>query len=291
MTQTATWSILYRGPLSSCNYACDYCPFAKTKNTREELADDAQRLARFVEWVAHTQRPIRILFTPWGEALIRKPYQQAMSQLSHMAHVSRVAIQTNISCTLDWLHDANPESLALWCTYHPTETSLEAFLKRSHTLVKMGIRHSIGVVGLKEHFADIRFLREALAPEIYLWVNAYKRQKDYYTPQDKAFLCSVDPHFLTNTLYHESLGKSCQAGATAFTVDGTGDARRCHFIPTVLGNIYEPDFSTKLQPTPCTNERCGCHIGYIHLDKLQQYALYGDNLMERIPAQWPPEMG
>ena len=24
-------SILYRGPLSSCNYACGYCPFAKRR--------------------------------------------------------------------------------------------------------------------------------------------------------------------------------------------------------------------------------------------------------------------
>jgi DNA-binding CsgD family transcriptional regulator len=28
--------ILYRGPLASCNYGCEYCPFAKRKDTREE---------------------------------------------------------------------------------------------------------------------------------------------------------------------------------------------------------------------------------------------------------------
>ena len=28
-------SILYRGPLSSCNYGCEYCPFAKHRETRD----------------------------------------------------------------------------------------------------------------------------------------------------------------------------------------------------------------------------------------------------------------
>ena len=30
-------SILYRGPLSSCNYGCEYCPFAKREESRAEL--------------------------------------------------------------------------------------------------------------------------------------------------------------------------------------------------------------------------------------------------------------
>jgi hypothetical protein len=41
-------SILYRGPLSSCNYACGYCPFAKRRETAAELARDREALARFV---------------------------------------------------------------------------------------------------------------------------------------------------------------------------------------------------------------------------------------------------
>ena len=32
--------ILYRGPLSSCNYGCPYCPFAKHHETAAELKVD-----------------------------------------------------------------------------------------------------------------------------------------------------------------------------------------------------------------------------------------------------------
>ena len=69
---TPRWNILYRGPLSSCNYACGYCPFAKRRDTRAALARDAADLARFVDWVRGQRRALRVLFTPWGEALVRR---------------------------------------------------------------------------------------------------------------------------------------------------------------------------------------------------------------------------
>ena len=43
------------------------------------------------------------------------------------------------------------------------------------------MRFSVGVVGLKEHFGEIEALRRELPPDVYLWVNAYKREPDYYT--------------------------------------------------------------------------------------------------------------
>ena len=39
-TTNVRLSILYRGPLASCNYGCEYCPFAKRKDSREALATD-----------------------------------------------------------------------------------------------------------------------------------------------------------------------------------------------------------------------------------------------------------
>ena len=67
-----TLSILYRGPLASCNYGCGYCPFAKRHDTREALARDYAALARFIDWIeARPADRFKVLFTPWGEALIR----------------------------------------------------------------------------------------------------------------------------------------------------------------------------------------------------------------------------
>src|SRR5881275_1650192 len=97
-------SILYRGPLSSCNYGCGYCPFAKHRETYEEHEHDRRALERFVEWVAvhPLEDQIAIFFTPWGEALIRRRYQEAFVRLSSLPQVTKVAIQTNLSSRLDW---------------------------------------------------------------------------------------------------------------------------------------------------------------------------------------------
>jgi MoaA/NifB/PqqE/SkfB family radical SAM enzyme len=96
--------VLYRGPLASCNYGCEYCPFAKRKDSREQLATDRLAWRRFVDWAGSaTDVSLGVLVTPWGEALIRRWYQEGLAQLSHLSHVTRCAGQTNLSAPLDWI--------------------------------------------------------------------------------------------------------------------------------------------------------------------------------------------
>lgn len=277
-------SILYRGPLSSCNYACDYCPFAKRTETPAELAHDRGCLERFVGWAAaKSDRTLGVLFTPWGEALVRTWYQDALVRLTHLPHVRKAAIQTNLSCKLDWVEAADRTKLALWCTFHPGETTRDRFLAKCRELLARGVRFSVGVVGLKEHVAEIDALRAELPADVYLWVNAFKREPDYYSPEMLADLERIDPHFRTNTVYHASRGGACRAGSSVISVAGDGTARRCHFVDTPIGNIYAPDFDANLVERPCPNATCGCHIGYVHLDRLGLAGVYGDGVLERIP--------
>ena len=94
----------------------------------------------------------------------------------------------------------------------------------------------------------------------------------------------MDPLFPINNRRHPSLGRSCRAGAAAIAVDGAGEVRRCHFIPTPLGNLYETPLEELLRERPCTRETCGCHIGYVHLDYLGVAKVFGDGILERIPT-------
>jgi MoaA/NifB/PqqE/SkfB family radical SAM enzyme len=281
------WNILYRGSLSSCNYDCSYCPFAKTTNTREELSRDELELSRFIGWVTQQKKRIGILFTPWGEALIHSYYRRAMTQFSHLPNVRRVSIQTNLSAPIAELLDANRETLALWATFHPSQVSIANFLKRCRELDDAEIRYSVGVVGLREHFDVIEQLRGCLRPEVYVWINAFKRDSGYYEPEEVARLLAVDPYFHWNLQRYASGGKVCWAGERSFTVDGAGDVRRCHFIGGIIGNIYSADFETCLKPRACSIASCGCHIGYVHRPELRLDELYGDSLLERIPDRWP----
>ncbi len=278
--------ILYRGPLASCNYGCAYCPFAKRKDSREALAADRAAWERFVGWLA--ARPagdgdrFGVLVTPWGEALIRRWYQDGMIALSHLPQIGRVAAQTNLSCELGWIADADPEKLALWCTYHPEWVALDAFLAQCRRLDAAGIAYSVGVVGRREHLAAARALRRALPDGTYVWINAVKAQG--YDPDEIAAWEAIDPLFRINLPRWPSRGAACGAGERAITVDGDGTMRRCHFIAEPIGNLYAADWRDALVPRACTNADCHCHIGYVHLDYLELDKVYAGGLLERVPV-------
>lgn len=278
-------TILYRGPLASCNYGCRYCPFAKHTETAVEHETDRRALERFTGWVAtRTADRIAVFFTPWGEALIRSRYQQAIIQLTRLEHVTKVAIQTNLSCRLDWVEQCDKAKLALWATYHPTQVVRANFHARCNELDRRGVRFSVGMVGMQEHLDEIEMLRRELPEHIYLWVNAYKRVANYYTPEQHRRLTAVDPLFPINARNYPSFGRSCRAGSSVIAVDGDGTIRRCHFVRTPIGNIYHPDFDLALRERPCPKMTCGCHTGYVHLDYLELEQVFGDGLLERIPV-------
>lgn len=285
-------SILYRGPLSSCNYGCTYCPFAKHHETRTEHDVDRHDLGRFIEWVSgRTQDQISVFFTPWGEALIRKRYQQAFIRLSSLAHVQKVAIQTNLSCALAWVEDCDKQRIALWATYHPSETTREKFLAKCRDLDQRGVQYSVGMVGFRDTVDEIEAMRAALPARVYLWINAYKRKADYYPSEIVDRFTAIDPLFPLNNTRHPSLGRSCHTGETVISVYGDGTAQRCHFVKQPIGNIYEAGFERALKPRVCTNSTCDCHIGYVHLQPLSLDAVFGDGLLERIPSRpiWLPD--
>jgi hypothetical protein len=279
--------ILYRGRLASCNYDCGYCPFAKRRDTRETLARDAADLERFVRWVETCAQPVAVLFTPWGEGLVRKHYVEALVRLSHAANVRRVAIQTNLSSNLRWLVRAQPESLALWCTYHPGQVTRATFLARVDRLRAAGVRFSVGVVGAREHFAEIAALREALRPGEYLWVNALDpRPEGYYQESERRWLQAIDPHFATNEHPPASAGARCRAGDTAISVDGDGNVRPCHFVQRDLGNLYDGSFFARRAAAACPNATCDCFIGYVQRTDLDVVRAFDQGSLERVPRDW-----
>lgn len=277
--------ILYRGPLSSCNYRCDYCPFAKRRESKSELDVDRNCLKRFVNWIhSRPQHSHGILFTPWGEALTRRWYRESMIELSQLKQIQKVAVQTNLSCKLDWLEQVNREKVGLWCTYHPEEVDQQVFLDQCQQLDRIGIRYSVGVVGLSENIEAAESLRRSLSSDVYLWINAYKREENYYDASTFKRYQAIDPLFHWNAIRHKSLGAACRTGDSVVSIDGVGDVRRCHFVDQHLGNIYTDELESLLLPTVCPNQTCGCHIGYVHMPALNLYDQFGEGVLERIPS-------
>jgi hypothetical protein len=276
-------TILYRGPLASCDYDCPYCPFAKRRDSPDRLRADRADLDRFTAWAREqTGDRLSVLFTPWGEGLTRSWYREALVGLSHEPHIDRVAIQTNLSCRTEWLDRADRDTVALWCTYHPGQTPYGRFLDKTRRLTGMGIRFSVGVVGLPEHLEHARRLRGELPEEVYLWVNAAEGHT--YTDEEAAVWTGLDPLFPFSRHPHRSAGRACRTGSTVVSVDGEGTVRRCHFVKAELGNLYDGSFRAALAPRPCPLAVCDCHIGYVHLETLPLYDVFAGGVLERVPT-------
>ncbi|WP_371602134.1 STM4011 family radical SAM protein [Streptomyces sp. NBC_01220] len=279
-------TILYRGPLASCDYDCPYCPFAKRRDSREQLRADRVALERFTAWAAaQTGDRISVLFTPWGEGLVRSWYRRAVVELARLPHVRRVAVQTNLGGRTQWLASAGAagrDKIALWCTYHPGQTPYERFLGRCGELVALGIRHSVGIVGLGGHLDEARRLRAALPEEVYLWVNAAEGHT--YTDEEADRWTAIDPLFPYSRHPHRSAGLPCRTGESVISVDGDGTVRRCHFVRAELGNLYDGSYRAALGPRACPLAVCDCHIGYVHLETLPLYDVFAGGVLERIPA-------
>ncbi|MFI6691408.1 STM4011 family radical SAM protein [Streptomyces sp. NPDC050433] len=276
-------TILYRGPLASCDYDCPYCPFAKRRDSTAQLRADRAALTRFTAWAAgQTGDRLSVLFTPWGEGLTRSWYRRALTDLSQLPHVARVAIQTNLSCRTDWLRAADPAKLALWCTYHPGQTPYDRFLAKCRELATEGIRFSVGIVGFPDHLGQARRLRADLPDHVYLWVNAAEG-RSYSDPEATAWT-SIDPLFPYSRHPHRSAGLPCRTGESVISVDGEGTVRRCHFVPAELGNLYDGSYRRALRPRACPLTTCECHIGYVHLETLPLYDVFAGGVLERVPA-------
>ncbi|MGI8334269.1 STM4011 family radical SAM protein [Actinomadura scrupuli] len=274
-------TILYRGPLASCDYDCPYCPFAKRRDSRAQLLADRAALERFTAWVAAQTHGVSVLFTPWGEGLVRSWYRRALVELSLLPHVGRVAIQTNLGHRVEWTAEADLSRLALWATYHPGQVPYERFLARCRDLSARGVRHSVGVVGLPGHLDHALRLRDDLPASTYLWVNAAEGHS--YTDEEAARWTGLDPLFGYSRRPHASRDLPCRTGETVISVDGDGTVRRCHFVPAVLGNLYDGSFRAELRPRGCPLGTCDCHIGYVHLEPLGLYDVFAGGILERIP--------
>ncbi|MEJ2612018.1 MAG: STM4011 family radical SAM protein [Candidatus Thiodiazotropha sp.] len=274
-------SILYRGSLSSCNYSCDYCPFAKVRADRNSLKRDAEALARFVTWAEHQTNPLSVLFTPLGEAFIYSHYQLAIASLGNHPQTRRVAIQTNLSLPVQAIEDCASDKLALWCSYHPSQVTRKKFIDKCFALLQLGIPFSVGVVGNREELDEIRALRQALPDQVYMWVNANRAEQMDYRPEELALFRAVDPLFDFNLPIYPSQGRSCHSGDRVISVDGDGRVQRCHFVMESLGNLFDGSFQKTF--TPCPNATCDCHIGYVHMPDLKLYERFGSGVLERRP--------
>ena len=282
--------IYYRGLLRSCNYRCPYCPFGKRGPSKARLDRDAAALSRFCGKAAGLGPDLSIMLAPWGEALIHGYYWEALARLCGYANVSQAACQTNASFSAEEFSrrlSGCRGKLRLWCSFHPSQTSLDAFLARCIPLYEQGFSLCAGAAGDPANAALIAELRRRLPPEIHVWINAMEGMKRPYTEEEKAAFTRIDPYFPLETASRPADTAKCCAGQRAFFIKGNGDIFACNISGIKLGNLYKEPSS--FPPPPrcyaiCRARYCRCYLAYVNRTDIPELDRFGAGRFCRAPA-------
>jgi MoaA/NifB/PqqE/SkfB family radical SAM enzyme len=280
------YTLYYRNYLRYCNYKCSYCPFSKYKLNKDDLKKDKMYFEKFIEFLKKSREKYRIFIAPRGEILDFAHYKSGIITLSNLENILEIVIQTNLSGDLSWLESVNKNKVLLWTTYHPDETTFEDFYGRIQFLDREDIKFSVGTVGVHENFEMISKLKEKIKllekSRPYLWVNAYKDEKKYYTEDDLKFLNSVDHLFEVNLKDYSSKGCKCRTGENVFWTEYNGTVHRCWQDRKKLGNIFKESLESMAVNEGCRYSRCTCYIGYTNMKELGLEKLYRESLLGRM---------
>ena len=238
-------SILYRGPLSSCNYACDYCPFAKRPETpdrtraRPRVPGAVRRLgarSRFGRASACCSRRGARRWSARGIRTRSRHSRECRTWRRPRSRRTSRASSTGSSVRQD-------RSSRCGVRFTRRETTRDRFLAKCRELIARGVRFSVGVVGLKEHLAEIAALApRTAAGRVPLGERVQARTGLLHAGDDRR----PDAHRPAVPAQQPAITRAaatpCRAGASAISVDGDGTMRRCHFIKEPIGNIYDAEF-------------------------------------------------
>lgn len=273
--------------MKSCNYTCEYCPFAKAAASEKMVARDREYLQKFIEFIAGCNQKCNLFFAPRGEALLYDYYQKALLTLTKFENTGEIVIQTNLSGSLEWLANADSSKLILWTTYHPSQVESKRFFDQVKKLVSYNVRFTVGTVGVKENFPEIKEIDHLLTQlgkqKPYLWINAYKDKRNYYSEEETQYLSQWDRLFLSNLKDYKCRDIACRTGEDVFFIEWNGNIHRCWQDKRIIGNLYTDDLRAMDAQGNCKKKICGCFIGYSNIKSLKLDQVYKSSLLGRIP--------
>ena len=286
-------TIYYRGFLKSCNYRCSYCPFSKKPDSPRQIEKDREALERFcgrTELFTDTG----IMLLPYGEALIHPYYHEQMERLVRRDHVRFLACQTNLSFDIDTTLSryTNPGKLKLWCSFHPSQTTVEDFISQCRKLKRYGIPFSVGAVGDPEMLPVIQRLRRQLDPDVYLWINDMDGRRRAYTGEETEAFAKLDPLFVLEQKKLPADIMKCRGGQDSVFVNGKGEMYACNISKIPLGNIYQEE-PASMDQRACRSKTCSCYLAYSNRLDLEELKVFGAGYAYRIPdsGSWKSGIG
>lgn len=269
----------YRGYLTSCNYSCGYCPFSKRKMTEEQKKKDQEALEQFVCQMEAETRKHALQIVPYGEALIQEYYWLAMARLSRIPSEEYVGCQTNLSFPVEKMlsvYEASggeKQKLRLWCTFHPSMTTVESFVMQCQQLEQAGIAYCVGVVGDPASISLIQKLREQLPDDVYVWINKMDGRRQGYTEEEIRRFLEIDPYFHLELKHYPADSSKCRKSVFQ---EADGSRYFCNLHAAQAGGAYSN--------LNCKRQECSCYLAYCNRTDVEELFFFEPYPAFRIPA-------
>lgn len=246
--------------------------------TDRQMERDKEALWKFIPQIKKESTKHAVQIVPYGEALIHEYYWHAMAELSQIELLEYIGCQTNFSFPVakmlriyEECH-GKKEKLRLWCTFHPSMTTVERFVEQCRKLQETGVAFSVGMVGNPAEIPKLLELRRQLPDSIYVWVNKMDGRKENYTAEELEIFKKVDPYFTLQIKHRKADLQKCRRSVF---YEADGSKYFCNLHAASKG---------KATGNGCGRKECNCYLAYSNRTDIEELLFFQPYPAFRIPV-------
>lgn len=245
--------------------------------TPVQLEKDKKALFDFIDKIKDFKKPHAVQIVPYGEALIHEYYWQAMAALSQIETQDYTGCQTNLSFPIEKMleiydkYQGKREKLRLWCTFHPSMTTVDDFIEQCTKLKAADISFCAGMVGDPKEIPALLELRQKLPDSIYLWINKMDGLIDSYTSKEIEIFQEIDPYFSLQLKHWKADLTKCRH-SSFYKADGSE-----YFCNLHASSKHTADGDG------CGRKECSCYLAYCNRRDIDELLFFEPYPAFRIP--------
>lgn len=246
--------------------------------TERQKDRDREALWNFIAQMKKENNKHAVQIVPYGEALVHTYYWHAMAELSQIELLEYIGCQTNFSFPVEKMlgiyeeYHGKKEKLRLWCTFHPSMTTIERFVEQCRKLELAGIAFSVGMVGNPKEIPTLLELRKQTPDSIYVWVNKMDGRKESYTAEELEIFEKIDPYFSLQMEHRKADLQKCRQSVF---YEADGSKYFCNLHAASKG---------KAVGNGCGRRECNCYLAYSNRTDMEELLFFQPYPAFRIPS-------
>lgn len=246
--------------------------------TKGQIEKDKKALWKFVDHMKQEEEKHAVQVVPYGEALVHEYYWRALAELSQIVTEEYTGCQTNLSFSIEKMleiyqkYQGRKEKLRLWCTFHPSMTTVEEFVEQCRKLEMEGVSFCVGMVGNPEEIPTLLELRRRLPDSVYVWVNKMEGRKKNYTMEEIEIFQKVDPYFFLQMEHRKADLQKCRQSVF---YEADGSSYFCNLHAAAKGTSGAEG---------CGRSECNCYLAYSNRKDIEELLFFEPYPAFRIPT-------